>query len=87
MFSISSSHVCGFFHQFVALIRQNTLYLLRWFCASNFRKGNTWSNMNCVFILADVYNVPEEVKLWKLSSLVEDRTACSSITGPYLPVP
>lgn len=43
--------------------------------------------MNCVFILADVYNVPEEVKLWKLSSLVEDRTACSSITGPYLPVP
>lgn len=57
------------------------------FHASSFKKENKWSTVNCIFILAGVYNVSEEVKLYKHNSLVENRTAFSNIIGPHLPVP
>jgi len=63
------------------------LYLLRWLHASNFKKENTWNTVSYVFILADVYNVSEEVELYKHDSLVENRTAFSNILGPDLQGP
>lgn len=42
------------------------------------KKETTWSTVNGVFILADVYNMSEEVKLYKHNSLVENTTAFSN---------
>lgn len=52
-----------------------------------YKKSSTWNTIKCIFTLADVYNVFEEVKLQKHNSLLENRTSFSDIFGPYLPVP